>query len=171
MEKSQRISVRKYLAARDWKKPWRPNRRVATPVTAGRLLKQICCRKVLLFKLFISFLHILQTEHFQGSFPFGLTADELVDLPEAAWVNKAHLQCSTFHRSASNVGVSPAPSRGLAFTSIQTTLLSYSGGLCGADKHCLAAIFPQSSPVPVPRAGHGFCQPGLLDSNLLSRTF
>lgn len=143
MEKSQRISVRKYLAARDWKKPWRPNRRVATPVTVGRLLKQICCRKVLLFKLFIPFLHILQTEHFQGSFPFCLTADQLVDLPEAAWVNKAHLQCSTFHQSDKNVWISPAPTQGLAFTFVKTTLVSYWEGLCRVDKHCLATIFPQ----------------------------
>lgn len=166
MEKSQRISVRKYLAARDWKKPWRPNRRVATPVTVRRLLKQICCRKVLLFKLFISFLHILQTEHFQRSFPFGLAADQLVNLPEAAWVNKAHLECCTFHQSAQNVWISSAPTQGLTFAFIKTILVSYWGWLWRVDKLCLAAIFPQSSTVPVPHAGHGFCQLGLLDSNL-----
>lgn len=59
------------------------------------MLLQNCCRKVLLFKLFVSFLHVFQTEHFQCSFPFRLTPDQLIDLSEAAGVNKAHLKWFT----------------------------------------------------------------------------
>lgn len=57
----------------------------------------------LLFKLFISFLHIFQTEHFQRSLPFGLRPDQLINLSEAARVNKAHLKYTTDHQSSNSI--------------------------------------------------------------------
>jgi len=40
----------------------------------------------------ISLLHVLQIENLQRSSASGITADQLIDLPEAAGIHQAHLR-------------------------------------------------------------------------------
>lgn len=46
---------------------------------------------VFLFQLLISFFYILQTENFQGAFPFCFTADQLINFSQTARINQTYL--------------------------------------------------------------------------------
>lgn len=44
-----------------------------------------------LLKLLVPFLHVLQAQHLHRASAFGLAADQLIDLPEAAGIHQNHL--------------------------------------------------------------------------------
>lgn len=108
MEKTQRVRVcQKVFGSKGLEKQ---NKKAQQKGVANASCLQ-CSRRAfllfrvffLLFKLFISFLHIFQTEHFQRSLPFGLRPDQLINLSEAARVNKAHLKYTTDHQSSNSI--------------------------------------------------------------------